>query len=415
MIEKHIDSLALDGRSRVRGRAMRRRELLAVTAACAVPGVARAGDRDADAELHALLDQLEPGAKAAASLARLRAFDPTGLSPAARLDRDAVTWGLAIDSRLASGEGSFMLQFERQFGARMGAASLQQKLKAKAAELTARADRLLRIQGLEIGSVGERLRAFARDPRWLYPDSDAGRARAVVDMERWLDAARARLPLLVSGLPASASRVTIRSLSAADIAAGRGGYRDPPRDGRPGAYVVDLREIRRRPMWSLASVVHHETLPGHFVQQTLQEAAAPHRLRLTYAPSFSEGWAIYAEQLADEAGLFAASPAAELGYVQWLLFRIGRALADTGIHLHGWDAARTKAFLAEIQGDPVIFAPFDQEVDRITRAPGARAAEAMTWLAIADLRQGHGPRAAFHHALLRDGAMPFGLLARRFR
>lgn len=402
---------------------MIRRDFLAAGAAAALSGFR---SRDPDAELRALLDQLDP-ANPAASLVRLNQFDPAGLSPAARLDRDTVTWGLACDVKLADlasppesarGEALFLLKFERQFGAAVTAPMLQRTLERTARALTRRADKLLRKQGLKTGSVGARLRAFARDPRFLYSDDNAGRDRAVADMIRTLDAARTRLPLLVSGLPASAGEATVRWLTAADVAAGRQGFREPASDGRPAAYVVDLREIRRRPDWSLPSVVHHETLPGHLVHQQLQDAAAPHRLRLAYSPSFSEGWAVYAEQVAEEAGLLAADPRATIGCLQWLLFRIGRALVDTGVHLHGWDTAKARDFLVELQGDAMIFAPFDQDIDRIRKAPGSRAAEAMTWLGLAGLRRRHAPRggarmAALHHAMLKHGAMPFALLAAR--
>src|SRR5436189_141674 len=105
-----------------------------------------------------------------------------------------------------------------------------------------RADVLLRGQGLRAGGVAERLRALSKDPRWLYPDDDAGRDRAVAEMNARLAALRPRLAQAFGDLPIPLAQV--RRMSAADVAAGRGGYREP------GAYYVDLRAIRERSAWT---------------------------------------------------------------------------------------------------------------------------------------------------------------------
>lgn len=366
-------------------------------------------------DLRALLDSLDP-TKPAEALRQLEAFNPAPLQPSERLDYDAVRWGLRIDAQIADGDRSFATLFERQFGARIDATALHRRFGSEGAGLTTRADALLRGQGLTQGNVGERLRAFARQERWLYSDDAAGRDAAVAAMNRWLAVARSRLGDLVSAVPAAAHTATVRALTAADIAAGRQGYRQAATADSPAIYYVDLREIRRRPSWSLPSVVHHEMLPGHLPQALLQEAAAPHPLRLRYAPSFAEGWSIHAEQLADQAGLLAADTPAMIGYLQWMLFRIGRGLVDIGVHFDGWDDARATAFFADLQGDPMIFAPFALDLEKLRKAPGARAAEVFTALAMGDLSAGRtGSLAAFNHAMLADGALPFALLSRNVR
>ena len=125
-----------------------------------------------------------------------------------------------------------------------------------------------------------------------------------------------------------AAALTKRRMSPAEEAAGKAGYRTLPSfDGTtPGAYFVDLHEIGRRPQWTLRSVVHHELLPGHMMQLPLQTRADPHPLRLGAATGFIEGWAIYAEQLALESGVYGHDRRGEIGCLQWLLFRLGRAL-----------------------------------------------------------------------------------------
>jgi uncharacterized protein (DUF885 family) len=144
------------------------------------------------------------------------------------------------------------------------------------------------------------------------------------------------------------------------------------------------------------------------MQLPLQARADPHPLRLRAARGFVEGWAIYAEQLSAETGAFASEPAAEIGCVQWLLFRLGRAIVDIGVNAHDWSNQAALDFLAELQGDPVIFAPFEKDVARARSEPAGFAGQALSWLGIERLREAQrtGDMRRFHDRLLADGAFP---------
>src|SRR3546814_13978885 len=85
-------------------------------------------------------------------------------------------------------------------------------------------------------------------------------------MNHWLDAVRPHLADWLGPLPPACANVAVRRLTPQEIAAGKGGYRIVPDADSRGFYVVDLKEIARRPRWSLRSVVHHELLPGHMVR-----------------------------------------------------------------------------------------------------------------------------------------------------
>ncbi|HXC57391.1 MAG TPA: DUF885 family protein, partial [Rhizomicrobium sp.] len=180
----------------------------------------------------------------------------------------------------------------------------------------------------------------------------------------------------------------------------------------------DLRDIRRRPSWSLPTVVHHETLPGHLLQLPLQEHAAPPALRLRAMPNaFFEGWAIYAEQLADELGLLAGDEMAQLGFLQSLLVRAGRLVVDTGIHFQRWSREAAIARFFAIAGD----APdsFENEVDRIIVQPGFTAGPALGRATLLNLREAARKRAGFsligfHDALLKRGQLRLTMLERAF-
>lgn len=288
---------------------------------------------------------------------------------------------------------------------------------------SARADKLLRARGLTKGTVGARLAALSRDRRWLYSDDDAGRDKLVADMNVWLEKAKARLPRSFGAVPPGTLTSVISRMSRADEAAARQGYRDPPSfDGkRPGVYFVDLAAIRSRPSWTLASVVHHESVPGHMLQIPLEESSGAHPLRSRLAcPGFVEGWAIYAEQVADEEGAFAGDPLSELGYLQWMLFRAGRLVVDTGMHAKGWTRAKAETWFADLQGPPPVFAPIAQDVERAAIGPGSVAGQGLAWLELVRLREAARRRQgrdfdlkAFHDTVLWPGTLPLATLRTR--
>lgn len=319
---------------------------------------------------------------------------------------DAPPPGMAA---LPEGRLYYSLMLRRTSGDDVDPLRLRRRLERERDILVARADRLFGRIGQREGSVGERYSALWRDSRWLYPADDGGRDRAVADMNRWLDLASACLPRWFGPLPPQVRTVRASRMSSAEEAAGKQGYRVLPDGGQSGRYVVDLRDIGRRPSWTLPAVVHHELLPGHMVQLPLEALSAPHPLRLDYAQAFVEGWAIYAEGLAAASGLYRSDPRGELGYCHWRLFRVCRALADLGIHQGGWSLDKALGFWRQTLGEPAYFAPFAADLDRIVLEPGSRAAEAATWLAIEDIARGRPPL-PFHQALLAHGRMRTDLL-----
>lgn len=413
---------------------LRRRALLGGLAiSAALPAIPAFGQSRGDARLRTLLDGLGEIATYAQRLASLKDIDEASLSPSARLDLLIVRNNIAIDSQLerlipggrsdlpyrlprlsdgiwrhANGAAAYRLLLERHVGERVDPETAHQRLEREAARLGARADRLMRAAGFARGSVGARFKAMFADPRWLYPDDDAGRDAAVADMNRWLDKARRATPGLVGPIPPASLDVSVRRMRRDDEAAGKQGYRQLPDAGQSGAYFVDLKQIRRRPRWSLHSVVHHELLPGHMVQLPIEAGANVHPLRVAYLPAFSEGWAIYAEQLMAGQGVYRGAPLEELGHIHWLLFRIVRALVDTGIHHRRWSLDQARAAFDRLQGVPAYFAPFEADLMRIAGDPAVRAAEALIWLGISGLtpRSNRGLLCQANSRILANGRKP---------
>jgi uncharacterized protein (DUF885 family) len=308
--------------------------------------------------------------------------------------------------------GDYRAALEAAYGGSIDPAGAHKDALAAAHAAQVRADTLLRGQGLSQGLVAERLRALKADQRFLYPDDDAGRDRAVADMNARVEAFRPKLKPALGDLPIALAFA--RRMSAADVAAGKGGYRTAPERGQPGAYYVDLRDIRARPAWTLPTVAFHEVIPGHLLQLPIQAAAHPTAERVKAAAAYFESWAIYAEQLCADLGAYAGDPLGEIGYLHWRLFRLARIVADTGLGAMGWSKDQAVATVRDLQGFDAAFITIEADVARIAANPGKYAAEGLGALSLARWRPRDRARwPAYHRAVLADGPWPFGELERR--
>ena len=364
--------------------------------------------------LSAALDAAAAERDPAKALAMLDGFDSRDFPPVAALDLITARAGLEADIALA-GNPSFDLRLQRLFGTHRGAAAVERRLIREQHAATRAALRLFDAIGIGGATPGARFVQLWREAEEQFADSDAGRNAAVAAMNGTLDRLRAMLPALIGPVPGYCRDVAASRGSAEEQAAGKVGTRRLPLPGRPGAYVVDLARIADRPRCSLPSVVAHELLPGHMVQLPIEAAARPHKLRLAYAPGFAEGWSIHIERLVAQAGAWADDPRALLGYLHWRLFRIARARADIGIHVHRWSIDEARARLVEWQGVPAYFAPFDTDLARIAAEPATRTAEMLFALAIEDGARGKRGAALvrFHQAMLVDGRLRGDDIGRR--
>jgi len=314
--------------------------------------------------------------------------------------RTLVATGAALLAGPAIAADGYAEALRQAWGAPIDPAAAYREARAEIRRLQPRADRLLRGQGLTRGTVAERLGVLFADERYLFPDSNAGRDAAAALMNAALARLKPQLAAAFGDLAVPAAEV--RRMSPADEAQGRGGYREPP------AYYVDLKAIRERPDWTLASVAFHETVPGHALQTTLQ-SADPAKQR--WFGVYSEAWATYAEQLAADLGAYAGDPRGELGYLHWRLFRMARIVADIGLGALGWDDARAIAAMREIQGHAIAFTTPEADVARMRRQPAVYATQGLGALTIGRLR----PRRLadwpqFHRRILADGPWPGSML-----
>ncbi|BBB13138.1 DUF885 domain-containing protein [Sphingopyxis sp. FD7] len=229
------------------------------------------------------------------------------------------------------------------------------------AELHGRMDPILKKLGYTKGSVGDRMNALAKDPRYQFPDNDAGRAEIVAYIQTWLGKIRAELPrafrTLVKG-NVEVKRLPLAEEPGAPAAYGGAGSID---GSIPGRFWINLRTTELHSKYSLPDLTMHEAIPGHAWQGEYAHSMPLIRTMLAFN-AYSEGWALYAEQLADELGLYDDFEVGRLGYLQSLAFRACRLVVDTGLHAKRWTREQAVRFFVEENGsNPLEVA---SEVDR---------------------------------------------------
>jgi uncharacterized protein (DUF885 family) len=283
--------------------------------------------------------------------------------------------------------------------------------------LTARLDEALKAQGLTQGAVWERMRGMFADPRFLYPNTDEGKAKLIADLNLKVAAVQAKLPAWFGTLPKA--KVEIRRVPPAIEAGASSNYQSGTLDGsRPGAYYIVLRDTAEDPSFLLPTLTFHESIPGHHLQGTLSRQAGLPLIRQTiWFDAYGEGWALYAEQLAGEMGMYDDDPWGRIGYLHDALLRAARIVMDTGLHSQGWTREQVIRYYVENQGDPESAAV--TEVERYCAWPGQACSYMigkLEWLRLRQLAKDRlGARfdiRRFHDAGLLTGATPLKVLDR---
>jgi uncharacterized protein (DUF885 family) len=280
------------------------------------------------------------------------------------------------------------------------------------AECASRIDGAMKQQGTAKGTVGERLRAMFDDPRFRYPDTEAGKDKLLADLNAKVRLVRSKLPQFFGVLPKAG--VVVKRVPGYMEAARPGGYYQPPSlDGkRPGIYYINLRNTAETPSWVLPNSTYHQSIPGHHVKYSVyQEARLPLIRKLPRFSAYLEGWSLYAAQLADEMGMYANDPLGRIGYLRGELLCAVRLVVDTGMHAMRWSRERALAYYTQALGDPAASA--QTEIERYCIWPGQACCYLLDKLAILRLRSkaktALGPRfdiRQFHDAILLCGAAP---------
>lgn len=288
------------------------------------------------------------------------------------------------------------------------------------AEISARIDEILKGQGLTQGTVSQRLAVLNNDPKQLYPDTDEGRAQIIADLNRQIRDLDPLLPKVFRTLPKAPVEVRRVPVFIQD-GASNGYYQSPALDGsRPGAFYINLKNTADWPRYNLPTLTYHEAAPGHHLQIALMQESdkIPLLRRAGYGFSaYSEGWGLYAEQLADEMGAYANDPLGRAGYLQSMLFRAARLVTDTGIHHKRWTREQATQYFVDTIGN--TRSRSQREVERYFVSPGQANSYKVghtVWVKVReDAKKKLGPKfdlAAFHDRGLLSGPMPLTVLER---
>lgn len=191
--------------------------------------------------------------------------------------------------------------------------------------------------------------------------------------------------------------------------------------GRPGWFNVNTYDLKSRPKWAMEDLALHESVPGHHIMYSLIEELGelPAWRKWDVYPAMSEGWALYAESLGSDLGLY-KDPYSKFGQLTAEMWRALRLVVDTGLHAQGWTRQQAidymRANSAKSEHDIVV------EVDRYIVTPGGAVVYKIGELKIKELRayaeKELGPKfdlRAFHDHVLGSGQLPLALLEKSIK
>ncbi|OYY91274.1 MAG: Tat pathway signal protein [Sphingomonas sp. 28-66-16] len=271
--------------------------------------------------------------------------------------------------------------------------------------------------GMTKGSVGARLAAIYELPGQIFPNTDAGKAAAIDYCNGRLAAIRKELPRVFKRMPPY--QFEVRRVPK-DIEAGAASAfsQAPAIDGsRPGLVYFNLQDSAEWPKFMLDTVIYHEGLPGHQFEGglALSNTGLPLIRKTGGFSGYGEGWALYAEQLADELGMYEGDPLGQIGYLKEALFRAHRCIIDTGLHHYKWSREKAMALFIDGQGEAPGFA--EREIDRYCGSPGQACSYKLGHATFVTLRakaeKALGAKydiKDFHEAVLGSGRVPLEIL-----
>ncbi len=289
------------------------------------------------------------------------------------------------------------------------------------ARISAAMDALLRAQGYTEGTVGARMAALGSEERFVFPNTDAGKAALLASIRAQMAAAEALLPKYFGVLPRHP--VELRTVPTFSQDSAPGGYYDPPTpDGsRLGIYWVNLRDTAILPKFSAPTLTYHEALPGHHMQVAIViDQPMPLLAKTFFSNPTGEGWALYAEALAAEMGLYADDPIGDIGRLRDELHRAVRLVVDTGMHAKRWSREQAIDYVVATEG--ITAAGAESEVERYVVWPGQALGYKIGMLKIQALRReaeaAHGERfdiRAFHDRLLAISSSALPVIEQEMR
>jgi len=283
-------------------------------------------------------------------------------------------------------------------------------------------DEILKSVGYDDGSVGQRMAALAKDPTYIISNTDEAKAELVAKLQGDVDNVIKLAPQWFVGVPDY--KVEVRRIPVHEQDVASGGYYTPPSlDGeRPGIFWINLKDTADTPIYTLKSLVYHEAVPGHHFQaaNAMSITDLPLIQNMMWFGDYGEGWALYAEELAKEMGLYEGDALGDLGRLRMELYRAARLVVDTGLHDKRWSREKAIAYMVGVTGESRE--SIRREIERYAVWPGQAASYKLGMIQFQRLRKLAEDELGeqldirnFHDVVLREGAMPMVVLDSRVK
>jgi uncharacterized protein (DUF885 family) len=340
------------------------------------------------------------------SFQRLADFMEKDYAPHARA---TVGW-----SALPQGEAWYDLQVRVATTTDMSPNEIHDLGLAEVARIRGEMEQVKREVGFE-GALHAFFKHLENDPNQFFASSEEVVA-GFTALKKRIDAL---LPKLFSDFPKADYEV--RAVEPFRAASSAGAfYQRPSEDGkRPGIFYVNTFNLKAQPKYGMETLSLHEAAPGHHFQIAIQQelSGLPRFRRFAFNVAYAEGWALYAESLGKELGLF-TDPYQWYGRLQDEMLRAMRLVVDTGLHAKGWTREQAIAYM--LDNSSMAESDVIAEVERYIVNPGQALGYKIGQLRISAMRAraeaALGPRfdvKGFHSAVLRDGALPLAVLERK--
>lgn len=268
-----------------------------------------------------------------------------------------------------------------------------------------------------IQSIGMVMQALSQDERFLYPENDEGREKLLQSYQDILQKADAGLGNAFELRPKAGIEVK-RIPEFREAGQAKAYYQGPKMDASSGGvFYVNLRKVHEHPIYTMKSLAYHEGIPGHHFQHALQAElkGTPIFRKVIPFTAYTEGWAMYAEQLAWELGFYDNDPVGNLGRLQSEMWRAVRLVVDTGIHYKKW--TREEAIEYMVSNTGLTTSEVTTEIERYIVMPGQACAYKIGMMKILELRERAKTKLGdrfnlkdFHRVVLQNGAVPLEIL-----
>ena len=272
--------------------------------------------------------------------------------------------------------------------------------------------------GYEVNKpIGEMMNDLNENPEFLYADTPDRKEIVIADYNQMVKEAEIDVKPYFERFPMSPVEVRAIPEYSEQTAAG-GYYQAPSLDGsRPGVFYANLYDIKQTPTFGMRTLTFHEAVPGHHFQIALNqenEDLTMYRKMGYRTSAFTEGWALYSEQLAVEVGM-TKNLYDELGVLQSEMFRANRLVVDTGLHYKKWSREKAMDYMKKTTG--MSDTEVRVEIERYIVWPGQATSYKMGMLKILELRQKAQDALdesfdirKFHTVVLDQGIVPLFIL-----